>query len=405
MNDYDIVVSGAGPAGLGFTQSLVELCKDPLSFNEKFFFLPKKIKNELKEGLNLRICILKSYRPSNQFVASWAAQYDELKPFGYNINKYIQYRTKYIEWEFLSRSFKYEFPYCSINTNNFFNDIERKLRNAVVFEDTTLLSASVNSNNVIITTPQKKISAKILVDCTGYHSPLNIKYEKNEHSPIYQMLIWKFASIENFEKNVNNILYKPASLYKLPNFNVNDHIMGWFHPLNDGMIVGASKYCYKEIPISQLKTELRRYLQEYMRIKNLKPDSDYEEITGTGVLYNPYQQLNLDRILQIGDSAKICRPSTGYGFIPALWHGLFGAISTFLAIQKNKFTFHSLEQKTKSLFDKFFLMNYSLGYITQRLYLDGPWDNVESTFSVVDQVIQKLDIRFLDRLFYHAIYK
>ncbi len=54
MNNYDIVVSGAGPAGLGFAQSLVELCKDPLSFNEKFFFLPKKIKNELKEGLNLR---------------------------------------------------------------------------------------------------------------------------------------------------------------------------------------------------------------------------------------------------------------------------------------------------------------------------------------------------------------
>ena len=84
---------------------------------------------------------------------------------------------------------------------------------------------------------------------------------------------------------------------------------------------------------------------------------------------------------------------------------MFGAISTFLAIQKNKFTFHSLEQKTKSLFDKFFLMNYSLGYITQRLYLDGPWDNVESTFSVVDQVIQKLDIRFLDRLSTDAIYK
>jgi flavin-dependent dehydrogenase len=210
------------------------------------------------------------------------------------------------------------------------------------------------------------------------------------------MLVWKYPFVQGLDMGVNNIWLKPSKLYNDLGFDPNDRVAGWFHPLPDGVIIGASKYLYSPWRWDKLKQYLRPYLEKYIEIRRLTPVGEKKEIQGIGVLYNPNHDLKKNGLLQLGDARRISRPCTGYGFIPAIWHGLFGAVSTTIAFNDNCFS--KLDKIAINLFNKVFLFNYSWEYCMQKLYMDGEWSNMAFIFKTVKEVLQDLPEGFFDRL-------
>jgi len=220
------------------------------------------------------------------------------------------------------------------------------------------------------------------------------------------MLLWKYPKLHGYDLGVNNIWFKPAELFnnsKYLNqlgkpFDVNDFVAGWFHPLHDGVIIGASKYLYQPIPDESLVKMLTPYLEAYIKIRNLKPEGEKQIIRGIGVLHNPHHHLEVPRLLQVGDARRISRPATGYGFIPGLWNGFYGALATINAITKNNFSNRSLDGFAMKWFNFNYQLNYTWSYVIQLFYMKGNWDNVQQVFTVIQKILPKLKPGFFDRL-------
>ncbi len=399
--DFDIIVAGAGPAGLNFVNCLVNIQKDPIKFLKRFgpYLTSPVFRTLTDQSVDLKICLIKGTQPSNQFVSVWDEPYDELKPFGMRVKDFALHYTDTLEWEFPFTTFRYKSPYCSVDHLKILNKLESEIKGEVHIQNTELQNVSVSKEGSLLKCQDgTRFTAKVFVDACGYRSIINRDLKKNSSSPIYQMLVWKYPEIRGIDRNVNNIWYKPKVLYTNSRFDVNDKVAGWLHPLKDGYIIGASKYLFTPMSWKTLDRELTPYLEQYITIRKLKPEGEKMVFRGIGVLYNPEHRILKSRVLQLGDARRISRPCTGYGFIPSLWHGLFGASAAACAFINQRFSFMDLEWKTMSLFWHNFLFNYSFQYIMQNLYMLGDWASMEVIFKTVKDVMKNLDSGFIDRL-------
>lgn len=386
---------------MSFAKNLIQFIQNSTFFiNQYSRWIPPRIVKTLRKcNVNPSIGVIQGDAPRNQFVAVWDTIYDELRPFGFNVNDFSKHNTQFIEWVFPFTDFKYSTNYCSIDHLKVVNTLAKTVKDKATFLDSKLADVEFHKSNVTsVLQNGEKISSKIFVDGCGYASVPNSKAGCNRNSPIYQMLIWKYPIVHNLSPNINNIWYKPAKLYNELGYNPNDRVAGWFHPLSDGFIIGASKYLYQPWPWDKLVKYLKPYLENYIQIEKLIPEGKCQEFKGIGVLYNPNHKLSINRLLQLGDARRISRPCTGYGFIPALWHGLFGAIATILAFQKNSFSHNTLDNTTMFLFNRLVQLNYSWEYIMQLLYMNGNWSNTQFVFETVNEVLSQVAPGFMDRL-------
>jgi flavin-dependent dehydrogenase len=400
-SNFDIIIGGAGPAGIGYAHALFQFIENRSKFVKTYApYLPLEVSTKLKDNtFDPSICLIKGTRPNNQFVACWEAPYDELKPFGIKLADFAQHRTKILEWEFPTTKIRYESPYCSINHLKLLETLEARFSDKITIINDKIKDIHPDSDSVAISLSNgSKIASKIFVDACGYQSILNDKYNCNNQSPIYQMLVWKYPTINGYDTSVNNIWYKPRELYHNGLFDLNDRVAGWFHPVSDGVIIGASKYLFKPIKPQTLTKMLTPYLEAYIKTRKLVPEGEREGYQGIGVLYHPHHQLKINHILQIGDARRFSRPATGYGFVPGFWNGLFATIATYFALSNNNYTWHALDGMTKSLFDYNYKLNYTWGHIIQECYMKGDWSLVEFIFSFLKRIQPFLQPHFFDRL-------
>ena len=143
------------------------------------------------------------------------------------------------------------------------------------------------------------------------------------------------------------------------------------------------------------------YLNAYIKLRKYSVQGEPELFQGIIYLYDPNHHLSLNRVLQIGDARKMGRPATGYGFIPALWQGLFGCVSTSIALAKHKLNFKQLDGITEKLFNLQFLYSYTWNYGLQLLYMNADWDLMDSVFQIVKEIVDELGSTwpgFFDRM-------
>ncbi len=402
--DYDIIIIGGGPAGLGFTNALGQIIDDPIKFLKQYSrWLPDRIYQTLiKTSIDPSLLLVKGPKPNNQFISIWDKPYDELAPFGFEVKDFAEHHTKLVEWELPRKRFRYQSPYCSINHVKFLDILEEKVRKFVEIRNTWVSTVHVEKDRILIQTTDKSlISASLVIDAGGYNSPFNEKYNLNTNSPIYQMLVWKFPKIEGFNRDMNTIWYKPKAMYSHNKYDLDDKVIGWFHPLGDGNIIGTAKFIYNPILWKQFIKDQTKYLKEYIRLREFKPEGNPQVFAGIIDLYNPNHYLPVRRVLQIGDARKRSRPATGYGFIPALWHSLYGAVATSIVWGKKDFSFRTLDYLTERLFNRKFLFNYTWDYILQMLFMDANWDLIDNVFQIVNEITEKMGPNwgtFFDRM-------
>ena len=256
---------------------------------------------------------------------------------------FAQHRTKILEWEFPTTKIRYNSPYCSINHLKLLETVEARFSDKISIINDKIKDVHAGSDSVTISLNKgSEIRSKIFIDACGYQSILNAKYNCNNQSPIYQMLVWKYPIINGYDNSVNNIWYKPRELYHNGIFDLNDRVAGWFHPVSDGVIIGASKYQFKPINPQKLTKMLTPYLQAYIKTRKLVPEGEREVYQGIGVLYNPHHQLKINRILQVGYARRFSRPATGNGFVPGFWNVLFESMASYFALSNKNYTWRDL---------------------------------------------------------------
>lgn len=279
MEEYDVVIAGAGPAGLS---TAIELSKKKV----KVLLLEK---GKIGDCEKVWSCFEGQVKKFNleKAVIKKISKIRIFSEFGTDVKvraKIAMFDEKKLLLLLKSRINK---KYCTIIENASFIDFER------------------SSNRVIVKTRNKSYLSKILVDCSGTNSPIvkKLNLQKNSNYMKFCGVLIENSSIKQNEALVFDIAFdSPNNTYF------------WIEPIGGKKAwVGTTNYVKRQ---NVIKTKvLEKELGKYIKLRNLKGKKTVKR-KGIVPLYDNYKTY-FDNIILVGDSATQT-PTDGYGLISAL---------------------------------------------------------------------------------------
>lgn len=361
---YDVVISGAGPAG--------SKCAEILSKNGFKVALIEKDVNWRKPcggAVNSRIF----------------KYYPQLRKFDFHrINKINIYSADFYKFGY---RWKEAIDY-SINVDRL--EFDNLLRNIAIDAGAELFDKNM-SYDFIIKDKQRigvktkspsgiqEYKGKIIVIADGMSSKLAIKSGLKKKWKREEIMVAKSAIMEgvnNIDKETISLFFKSFRGY------------GWLFPLEENKFnIGVGT-----IGEDNLKYNLNHILNEFLndsKIKNFIPENNYKKIwmgacpiPGLGVLD---KSLYGDNMMLIGDAAGFVNPISGEGICPSIASGKAAAETGINALENENISQQSLRNY------KFHptIRKIARSYKLTRSLLDFCFENQGQNFSKMCKIAEK----------------
>jgi len=333
MKEYDVIIAGAGPAGLS---AAIELSKKKVS------------------------CLLLEKGKIGESQKIWGGFYDQIKNQKLQegiVNtvsrgiisspqKKITIKEKLVSLDekkiLLILKNRTNKNFCKIKEQNGFVNFERK------------------GNKLIIKSDKEKYVTKLFIDASGVKSPLVRKLNLQKETTYMQCFGCLF--------NKTNVSSYEAILFDLT-FKNNNNSYFWVYPLgNKKAWIGTQNFVKEKNKKSV--TLLEKDLINYMKNKNLVGK---KILTRSGFipLHSSYKTY-LDNIILVGDAASQIA-SNGYGLISSINNGKIAAKIALQALQKNNFKKKFLKRYEKEWTSKLGI-NYHFSQLTADLIYSFNFD-------------------------------
>jgi digeranylgeranylglycerophospholipid reductase len=324
--DYDVIIVGAGPAGLSAAITLAEEKVNVLVLDRKQEIgCPKRC----AEGLSLRYFKLMELDPKS----SWAVQPMHGAQLYSPDNTSIKFKTDDAQGYVLERKmFEKELVIKAVK------------KGAKVLLKHQVVGAQRVDGKVEVTVEEndeeKKYTAKMIIACDGVDSltakmlGLNTKLDLNETDSGYQ---YEMTGIEGYDENLLHLYF---GVEVAPRGYV------WIFPKRDGTAnVGIGIGAYE-------KKTAKEYLDEWIETQpGIKKGSIIEVNAGAIPVGGFLDKMQGENLLVAGDAGHMVDPIHGGGIGIAMEGGQLAAKHAVNAIKTNKFGEADLEPYTKAWFD------------------------------------------------------
>ena len=373
---YDVIVSGAGPAGSKCAEVVAKA-------GYKVALIEKDINWRKPCGGVLGAGIIEKYYP----------QLKQLNPI--IINSVSMYSADYHKIEDT-----WESKDSIVIDRLVFDNL---LRNIAVESGAKLFNENLsydfilkNDKKIGIKTKSssgtKEYYGKIIVIADGMSSKLALKSGLRTKWKTMELGIAKCAILKGknkLEKNRIYIYFRPYKGY------------GWIFPLDENRFnIGCGSF-----EEANLKYNLNQIYEEFINdphIKRYFPESNYQEIwkgsyplSAIGVLE---KSLFGDNLMIIGDAAGFVSPISGEGLLSSITSGQIAAETAINALKSNNISKQALKAFKKHLDIKNIIMNFRLKYSLVKFFFENKGEKINRMFMLAanddDFKKQALDLFF-----------
>ena len=317
---YDIIIAGAGPAGLS---AAAELAKN------------KKLKVLLIEKGK----ILSTDKTWAGFTSDFRQR--KLMPAVSKSVKKVGFATfktgmdmRKVGFSVLDQKKFLQLLYSRVKTNA----KKQKNNNITIKENCKFLSfrhSGKNNSSIDIKTTKGKFKCRILIDASGFKTPVSKRYHLQDNIFVWQCIAYEIE--RKAPKNLNEVLWE------MP-FNKEPEVNFWIDLLaGNKCSIGLMHLTKSNKLLSKKKT--KNLLEKYIKQKGIK--GKRTAVRQGIIAMNDFRQMSFDNILLAGNSASHAAPDTGYGLIPALDNGKLAAQVAAKAIEME-------------IYDSFALAGYDL---------------------------------------------
>lgn len=326
MEEWDVVVVGAGPAGLC---AAIELMKE----NLKVIVLDRKQEigcpKRCAEGLSLRWFKKMNLKPKKEWAVNEIKGAELYAPNG----KSIKMKTQKIQGFVLER--KMFEKYLAI---------EAVKKGAKILLKNQVVSAERKENGVELNVEEnkiiKKIFCKIVIACDGVDSltakmlGMNTKLDLKETDSGYQ---YEMTGIKGYDEKLLHLFFGT---------NVAPRGYIWIFPKRKGTAnVGIGIGAYE-------KETAKYYLDKWIETqKGLKNGSIIEVNAGVIPVGGFLEKMHADHLLVAGDAGHMVDPIHGGGIGIAMEGGRLAGKHAIIALKSKKFLEKDLEKYTKEWYD------------------------------------------------------
>ena len=360
---YDVVISGAGPAG--------SRCAQILAKNGfKVALIEKDVNWRKPCGGAVSARIMSKYYP----------QLEKLNPL--RLQGALMFSAEY---------HKVEYNWEGHGTDSIIVDrleFDNFIRNVAIDEGAELFDKNISFDFVVKN--QKKIGiktktptgikeylGKIIVIADGMSSKLAVKSDLRERWKVNEIGLAKCSILEG-ENNLEKKMYLYFRAYKG---------YGWIFPINETRFnIGCGTFAE-----DNLKYNLNQIFEEFKNDPNIKqyfPKSNYKEIwTGSyplsaiGILE---KSLIKDNILIIGDAAGFVSPISGEGIHPSIVSGQIAAEAIMQAFQNDDISTRTLKYYKQNPGIKKIIRNFKLKRSLVEFFYEEKGKNLDIMFKLAE---------------------
>jgi len=355
MKEYDVIIAGAGPAGLS-------------------------VAGELSKDRKIRILLIEKRKKlrSNKPWTCWASELEQfdLKSIIANKSKKIVYRT------YLGTTAEKNSDYCVVDQNKFFKEMFLRINkeNFDFLAGCKFISYNYSSEGgIIIRTSKGRFKSKILVDATGLSSPV-LKRNNIKNSKDYYYIYSKIMETDYINPSkmvLLDVLFRDK--YK---------VWFWLIPFSSKKFIIASYYFTKDhIPLKHASNNLKRYLKLHkIKAKTLE--------TRVGVIHPcDFQKTYFGNILLVGESANQAVPANAYLFVKSLMFGKIAAKTAIEALYENNFS-ESFLKRYENKWKKKVGLSYTFEQMLGKIIYSFNDEDVDYSFMILDKVPDETVKRF-----------
>ncbi|MCL5958362.1 MAG: NAD(P)/FAD-dependent oxidoreductase, partial [Chloroflexi bacterium] len=283
MNEYDILIAGAGPAGLYLAKELsrnfrvLVIEKEEIGACHKVWLAWKE--NVLRH--NLQDCVL--CRPTRLVVGSRTNGLSVLPVDDDDYVAILDERRVLTKWAG-----------------------EARARGAHLLDRCEITGARQNGRYILAETSQRNFAGRLLIDATGCFSAIVSRAQIAQEKYYYSFYGW-IAQLDHVD--LDELILVQSFLSKTPRPYV------FFYPIDEK--TGAPIIFFiteRPVPLEEMRNEFQFHLEKVPEVaKNLAGFTPIEEKYG----YVPLGRLKksaLDRILIVGDAGRLAPATIGSGF-------------------------------------------------------------------------------------------
>lgn len=346
-NIYDVIVVGAGPAGLAVSLECAQASLNLLLIEESPLLSTEKSWLTFNDALTDYPLLEKAITNTVNRLKFFNGVDDYFDSGPTPIQGYI------IEQTLMNKAYK---------------EALAKYPNAIILERTIYQKSERWGGKVKVKTNRGEFNAKVVVDASGSYSVVagDLKLA-NEN---FWLLMCCFIRVA--KKNALEDYGCAAFSYG----GKQSHLLGTTNALYpnsfDYFDVGVGDYLRneqnQESPKDQLRNKMANVWNFYQQRGLIKKDFPFNFRTDFygGIRLTRRQHIYADNLLVVGDAAGQGSPITGEGLRTGLYYGKMAGQVIAKAVRSNNFSRHGLKEYAK-LCQKFPLFDYQYGLIIQKI--------------------------------------
>lgn len=273
--EYDIIILGAGPAGLSLASEL---------------------------GKNISVLLIDSQEIGSTH-KMWTSEESILKRTGYSRFTNIRFTKAYIQ-AYNCKRYNFHMNYCTLNEKKLLQYWQHKCkkRGVMMISHCAYEKYKVNSSNVSVKTTKGTFTAQYLIDCMGVNSPIVRQYKLWRHA-LYIPIIGEVIPYKSGSDEI--VVAESLEPNRISFFEL-------FPATKETSVIYSFLVTKKLMKFSTLRA-LHRYNKKHSPIAaKLSKVEPAREVYGT-IPVGTFKEKSIERVMFFGDSLLLgtCALATG----------------------------------------------------------------------------------------------